>query len=142
MRPGPADVALRNLRRLVERDPLLRDIVNPTLPSARRDSRFTPPCDVIELEDRYVIVLEMPGVPRSTLRVHLDGSKLTVSGEKPKVIQGRARVAERETGPFSREFLIPFQVLADRIEARLEDGLLTINLPRSSADRAHDVRID
>ena len=95
MRSDPSDVALRNLRRLVERDPILRDIVNPSLPAARRASRLVPPVDVIEHEDRWTLILEVPGVAREALKVHLDGSRLTVSGEKPGRT-GQARVAERE----------------------------------------------
>lgn len=142
MRGGPADSALRNIRRLVERDPILRDIIHPALPSARREPRFIPPTDVIELDDRYVLVLELPGVPRETLKVHLDGTRLTISGEKPHVTEGRTRVNERETGPFTREFLVPFQVLAERITAKLDQGLLTVTLPRSSVDRPLDVPIE
>jgi HSP20 family protein len=142
MRSGPADMALRNLRRLVERDPILRDIVEPVLPPVRSHSRFVPPTDVVELEDRYVIVMEVPGIPREALRVHLDGSRLTVSGDKPPSSAGRPRMGERESGPFSREFLIPFQILAERISAKLDQGLLTITLPRSGSGRSHDVPIE
>ena len=131
MRGDPADLALRNLQRLVERDPILRDIVNPNLPTARRGARFVPPVDVIERPDAYVVVLELAGVPKESVKVHLDGSRLTVSGDKPGKRDGATRVAERETGPFSREFLVPFQVRADAITARMADGLLTIELPRS-----------
>lgn len=139
---GPADSALRNIRRLVERDPILRDIIHPALPSARREPRYTPPTDIFELEDRYIIVLELPGVPRESLKVHVDGSRLLISGEKPSMALGKARVHERELGPFSREYLIPFHVHPDRISARLDQGLLTITLPRSSSDRPHDVPIE
>lgn len=141
MRSDPSDVALRNLRRLVERDPILRDIVNPSLPAARRAARLVPPVDVIEQEDRWTLILEVPGVAREALRVHLDGSRLTVSGEKPPRI-GKARVAERETGAFSREFLLPFMVRPDAIRARLDQGVLTIDLPRSGPERTLDVPIE
>jgi HSP20 family protein len=142
MRGDPADLALRNLQRLVERDPILRDIVNPNLPTARRAARFVPPVDVIERPDAYVIVMELAGIPRDAVRIRLDGSRLTVSGEKPpRPEKSVTRVSERETGPFSREFLIPFQVRAEGIAAKLEDGVLTIELPRSGLDRARDVPI-
>ena len=88
------------------------------------------------------IVLELPGVPRESLKVHVDGSRLLISGEKPSMALGKARVHERELGPFSREYLIPFHVHPDRISARLDQGLLTITLPRSSSDRPHDVPIE
>ncbi|MEQ1568697.1 MAG: Hsp20/alpha crystallin family protein [Myxococcota bacterium] len=142
MRGDPADLALRNLQRLVERDPILRDIVNPNLPAARRGARFVPPVDVVERPDAYVILLELAGIPKSAVKIRLDGSRLTVSGDKPVLRDGAARVAERETGPFSREFLIPFQVRADAISATLDDGVLTVVLPRSGTDGARDIPIE
>ena len=152
MRSDPADLALRNLERLVARDPILRDIVNPTLPAARRAARLVPPVDVLEGPDGWTLLVELPGVPRDTLRVRLDGTRLTVSGEKPKIPgsqpgsparrEGAApRVAERDTGAFTREFLVPFQVRPERIEAKLEDGVLTIVLPRTGADGARDITV-
>jgi HSP20 family protein len=141
MRSEPSDVALRNLRRLVERDPILRDIVNPSLPAARRAARLVPPVDVIERDEGWTLILEVPGVARESLVVHLDGSRLTVSGEKP-ARTGRARVAERETGAFTREFLLPFQVRPDAIRAKLDAGVLTIELPRTGPERTLDITIE
>ncbi|MEQ1502173.1 MAG: Hsp20/alpha crystallin family protein [Myxococcota bacterium] len=133
---------MRNLRRLVEQDPILRDIVNPSLPSARRQARYQPAVDVIERDDGWLLILEVPGVPRSSLNIRLDGSRLVVRGDKPAAREGgKARVAEREVGAFQREFLVPFQVRAEGITARLEDGVLTVALPRSGPDRAHDIDI-
>jgi HSP20 family protein len=141
MRSDPSDLALRNLRRLVERDPILRDIVNPSLPATRRAARLVPPVDVIEHDDRWTVIIEVPGVLRESLKVKLDGTRLTVSGEKPGR-SGNVRVAERETGAFSREFLVPFQVRPEAIRARLDSGVLTVVLPRSGPEKTLDVPIE
>src|SRR5688500_5937875 len=142
MRSNPADLALRNLERLVAQDPILRDIVNPTLPAARRQAKLVPPVDVIERADGWMILVELPGVSRDGLKVRIDGTRLTVSGEKPARREGgSARVTERETGAFTREFLLPFQVRGDAIAAKLEDGVLTIDLPRAGSDGVKDITI-
>ena len=140
MRSDPSEVALKNLRRLVEHDPILRDIVHPSLPSARRQARFQPAVDVIETELGWTLLLELPGVPRDSLSVRLDGTRLAIRGEKP-ARTSRARVAERETGPFVREFIVPFQVRPEAITARLADGLLTVVLPRTGPDRAQEIAV-
>lgn len=142
MRTDPADVALRQLERLIGRDPLLRDIVHPSLPAARRQARFVPAVDVVEGADAWTLLIEVPGVPRDKLSVRLDGSRLTVSGEKPALRTGDARTAERESGPFQREFLLPFQVRPDGIRARLADGLLTVILPREGTAGAREVPVE
>ena len=75
MAVDPSNAALRNLERLIERDPLLRDIVKPALPGARRQARFSPECDVVEDPTGWTILLEVPGVPMDSLHVDVDGTR-------------------------------------------------------------------
>ncbi len=137
-----ADLALKNLERLISRDPLLRDIIQPMLPTAKRRARCMPPVDVIENEDGWLLRMEIPGTPRTSIAVRLDGSRLTVSGDKTALRSGSARIAEREVGPFSREFLLPFQVQPNAIRATLELGVLTVALPRTDKTQAREVHIE
>ena len=141
--PDTADLALRNLQRLIARDPLLRDIVNPSLPDAKRQARFSPDVDVLETDKGWRLLLELPGVPRDSIAVEVSGARLVVSGKKPDARGGlRARVSERSTGPFRREFLLPFQVIQESIRARMDNGLLTVDLPRTSTAGKRTVPIE
>jgi HSP20 family protein len=142
MHSKTADLALENLERLIARDPLLRDIVHPTLPAAKRSAKFRPAVDVLESEEAWTLLLEVPGIPRASLKIRLDGTRLTISGDKPPRRIGRIAVSEREVGPFSREFLLPFQVQPDGIHAHLEEGLLIVTLPRSGASNVREVPIE
>lgn len=143
MRSDPVDLALRNIERLIDRDPLLRDILHPSLPRATgRSARFVPAVDVVETDGGWTILMELPGVPRSDVRVRLDGTRLVVRGTKPAGRDGRTPVAERESGPFTREFVVPFAVDAPRITARLEEGLLHIVLPKAGSGAGRDVPVD
>lgn len=132
MRSDPSRAALRNLESLIARDPLLRDIVRPHLPGARRSARFSPDVDVVEDPSGWTITLEVPGVARDALHVDVDGTRLTVRGEKKltRASDATTRVAERVGGPFQREFLLPFAVAGGQISATLTDGVLTVRLPR------------
>ncbi len=141
MRSNPVDQALKNIERMVDRDPVLRDILHPSLPIGTRRPRFVPPVDVIETSDGWMLLMELPGVPRDTLGVRLDGARLIVKGDKPTHHEGKLQTGDRETGPFTREFLIPFQVDGSKIVAKLEDGLLRVTLPRSSAVDGLDVTV-
>jgi HSP20 family protein len=141
--PDTADLALRNLQRLISRDPLLRDIVNPSLPDAKRQARFSPDVDVLETTEGWRLLIELPGVPRDTIGVEVSGARLVVSGRKP-AHRGDlpSRVSERATGPFRREFLLPFQVIQEAIRARMENGLLTVDLPRTDAGGKRKVPVE
>ncbi len=143
MRNDHADLALRQLEKLIARDPMLRDIVNPSMPSARRASRFEPAVDVIENDAGWVLLLDVPGVPRAQISIRLDGTRLVVSGDRPSGHQGApARVHERAAGHFRREFLLPFQVRGDEIRAHLDQGVLRIELPRNGPSAEREIPIE
>lgn len=141
MPTDPSTLAMQNLERLISRDPILRDIVNPTLP-APKQRRSAPAVDVVESEAGWIVTMDLPGVAKDAVKVRLDGTKLVVSGEAPERDPGQVRVSERATGPFRREFLLPFHVRPDAIRARLQDGLLRIELPRSGSASAREVTIE
>ena len=56
-----ADSALKQLEKLIARDPLLRDIVNPSLPAPRRAARFEPAVDVLETASGWLVLVDVPG---------------------------------------------------------------------------------
>ena len=139
----PSDIAIKNLGDLIAKDPLLRDIVNPILPTPKRARRFNPDVDVFESDDGWTVILDVPGIQKSDLTVELDGSRLVVSGTRsPTVRTGPAAVSERPSGHFEREFLLPAQVLHSDIRARLELGVLTVFLPRTGTEDRRSVDID
>ncbi|MBT3219394.1 MAG: Hsp20/alpha crystallin family protein [Proteobacteria bacterium] len=136
--PNPSELALKNLQKILEREPMLRDIFNPSLP-VPNEGWFSPLVDVVEDNDGYTILLEAPGVTRGSLTVDLDGTRLIVGGTKPKAhpAGSKLKVSERATGPFRREFLIPFSANGEHISAKLKDGVLTIHIPRHLDGKRH-----
>jgi HSP20 family protein len=90
--------------------------------------------DVHETETAYHVVAALPGVPADTISVSLHDDVLTISGELPQPTypdNARALLLERTYGKFSRSVRLPETVVADQIEAHLENGVLTLNLPKS-----------
>lgn len=130
------------IERMLARDPLLREVLNGVLPRAPRPASDGPDADLIEADDRYELVLDVPGVAPGGVRVRVDGPKLLIEGEKPAGrCAGRLSLAERSPGPFQREFLLPADVDGARVSARLDDGLLTVVLPRRGGEAAHEVPV-
>lgn len=132
-----SEAALRKIEQVLSRDPVLRDVLSKSLPRSTRGGAYAPNIDVIELEDRFVLLLDVPGVPRASLGVELDGTKLIVTGTKPLLHPqgGRAKVGERESGPFRREFLLPCLVDGNGVTAKLADGVLRIEVPRGQSSK-------
>ncbi len=142
MRRDPADMAMKQLEKLIGRDPLIRDILNPSLPAPRSPGAFRPAVDVWEVDDGWRVVLDVPGVSRESLRVRLEGHRLVVTGQRAgEGLDRRASVQEREVGDFRREFLLPFQVRGDSIRADLDAGVLRIELPRSGPQAERDIEV-
>lgn len=140
--PEPSEMAIKNLERMLAQDPLLSDLMSSSLPRSRKSGRFTPEVDVIECDDHYVVLLDVPGVTRESLDVELDGSRLIVRGERasghPET--GKVRTGERSHGKFKRVFLLPSQVRGEQVEAHLDNGVLRVTVPTSG--RARRIKVE
>jgi HSP20 family protein len=92
-----------------------------------------PPVNIIENEDRYVLSLSVPGMKKDDFKIALEGLMLTIStekGEENEETEERFTRREYNFYSFSRSFTLPEDVKPEYIEAKYEDGLLKIVLPR------------
>jgi HSP20 family protein len=107
--------------------------VEKTAPAGRRVV-YTPRVDILELPEKLVLTLDMPGVRPEDVEINFERGELTVSGKRqPVEHQGQWLVEEIERGDWYRAFLISQDVAADKIGADLKNGVLTIHLPRAEA---------
>lgn len=94
---------------------------------------FAPAVDVSECDDRYMVAIELPGTEREDVTVELHEGALTIRGEKRRNEERRGeqrRHAERCFGAFARSFSLPANVDAGHIDARLNAGVLRIEIPK------------
>jgi HSP20 family protein len=97
---------------------------------------FTPLADVEESDDAYLVEVELPGVKGDDIDVEVAGRRLTVSGErKERERVGILRRQTRTVGRFHYEVVLPGDVAEDEVEAGLNEGVLTIRVPKVAADR-------
>ena len=97
---------------------------------------FTPLADVEESDDAYLVEVELPGMKRDDISVELAGRRLTVSGErKERERVGILRRQTRTVGRFHYEVVLPGDVAEDEVQAALNEGVLTIRVPKVAADR-------
>jgi HSP20 family protein len=103
-----------------------------------------PAADVVEQDDRFTLVVEMPGMAAKDIDVSLSGDLLTVRGEKPETREEKERyhLSERHHGLFQRNFRVPPSVDADRIEARYQEGILEIVLPKTDEAQKKQRKIE
>jgi HSP20 family protein len=102
---------------------------------------WVPAVDIEELEDAYVVEAEVPGVKREDVNIEVSGNELTISGEiKVREREGIIRRRTRRVGEFEFRVVLPNEVNAEGIDAKLNDGVLTVRIPK--AERAQRRRIE
>ena len=113
-----------------------------SLPAWWRSAGF-PALNVWSDEDAVHVEAEVPGMSLEQLDVAVTGDQLTLSGERPEVLeQGVTQHRrERSVGRFSRSLTLPFEVEASQVEARLAHGVLSIVLPKAQAARPRRIEI-
>ncbi len=97
---------------------------------------FTPAVDIKEEDGAIVLHAELPGLKPEDIEVHVENNVLTLSGERSvetKSEDEKFHRVERRYGSFSRAFVLPKHVDGDAIEAALDQGVLTLRLPKRNA---------
>ncbi len=100
--------------------------------------------DMYETGDDYVITAALPGLKPEDLDLSVQGNVLTISGEvKPVEHEGQHtyHVRERRYGRFSRQVVLPAGIQGDRIQATLENGILTLHVPKAEEMKPRRIQI-
>jgi len=103
-----------------------------------------PSVDVVENDDSYQIMAELPGIKMDDVKINLADDVLTVKGEKKNEVSESKRSfyrVERCYGRFQRSFTLPSSVDAKKVKANLDNGVLTITLPKAEQAKAREIPI-
>ncbi len=104
----------------------------------------SPRMDVRDTDQGLEITVELPGIDRKDVKIAVEDDILTISGEKKtekETNQADYRVSERSYGAFTRSIALPSSVSADKIEASMRDGVLTLKAPRSDQAKPRTIEI-
>jgi len=98
---------------------------------------IAPKIDVREEPDRFVVTADVPGAKTGSVKVDLTGQRLTIEGSRESQNEetdanGQIIRQEREAGLYSRAVILPEPVAAADMKTDLEDGVLTITIPKAS----------
>lgn len=102
-----------------------------------------PRVDVVDEGDAYQLIVEMPGVSKDLLSVHLEADALLLRGTR-KTIDGERLLknGRRADLPFEARFTLGGDVDRGKIRARLEDGLVYLKLPRREEDKPRKIEVE
>ena len=109
---------------------------------ADRELAHRLPLDAYVTQDEIVIVANMPGVKPENVEITLEGDTLTIKGEQPAPLENVDYVMqERAFGRFQRTLNINIPVDAEKAEAKFENGLLTLTIPKAEAVKPKTIQV-
>ena len=92
-----------------------------------------PAVDIVEKDNAYEVTADLPGFDEKNIEVELQNGSLCIKGERKSEKEETKKdfhLTEREFGSFERRFTLPEGVDADKIEASLKKGVLTVTVPK------------
>jgi len=114
---------------------------------ARGSYRTAPSYPALNLwadEESVIIRAELPGVDPEDLEVSVDDGDLTLSGSRTReeLPEGATyHRQERNYGSFARTIHLPYKIDAEEVNASMQDGVLTLTLPRAEEDKPKKIKV-
>ena len=130
-------------------DSLFNDFLRPgslfgrSMGEGLRDT-WVPAVDVQETDKSFVFVAELPGLKKDDVEITLEDNLLTITGERTLEEKEEGETyhrIERAYGKFSRSFSLPSQADNTNVKAGFDNGLLTIEIPKSEAAQPRKIEI-
>ncbi|SNT62094.1 HSP20 family protein [Actinomadura meyerae] len=103
---------------------------------------WAPAADVSETDDAYVIEAELPGVKKDEIDVSLHDRELAITGEvKERESRGLRHRKQRRSGQFECRVYLPADIDAERVDASLNDGVLTVTVPKATTEKNRHIEV-
>jgi HSP20 family protein len=111
--------------------------------TSTRAKRFvTPPVNIFESKDGYVLEAEMPGVTKEGLEITLEGNELIIVGHRQdEAVNAEAVYRESRPVDYRRAFELDPTIDTAKINAKMEQGVLTLHLPKMEKVKPRKIAI-
>ena len=99
----------------------------------------TPLCDMVDRGDKYELHVEVPGIDKEKVNVHATGSGVEISGEQSEKTSDKSKnyvYNERSYNSFYRKIDTPEEIVPSKINAKMVNGILNIELPKKTPTQA------
>ena len=105
---------------------------------------WAPAVDIQETDKEYVIKAELPEVKKEDVKVEVLDGVLKIEGERNQEKEEKGKKfhkIERSYGKFVRQFALPTEVEATKVQAEYKDGMLNVHLPKTAAAKPKTVEV-
>jgi HSP20 family protein len=103
-----------------------------------------PALNIAEEENSVIVKAEIPGCKAEDIDISVHGNMMTISGERKETKQKKEKGyyhVESAMGEFRREFMLPCEVDAEKVNAAYKDGVLTVTLPKQESSKAIKIKV-
>ena len=107
---------------------------------AAENNVFTLRVDVREEDDNFVLTTAVPGLSADDINIQVLDNVVRIEGEY-QTSDGEHLLREMPEGKFIRTLRLPNEVDADSVEAKIENGVLTLSLPKVESARPKQIKI-
>jgi HSP20 family protein len=129
-----------------EFDKMLKNFTSPETRPRIEFGGFKPRVDITEDEKNFYFDVEVPGVKKDEVKVSVDEDNvLFIKGEKKFEKQDEAKICcrnERAYGEFERSFQLPDNVNSGKIEAKYENGILYLTIPKLEPEKPKEKTVE
>jgi HSP20 family molecular chaperone IbpA len=109
----------------------------------KHDYVITPPVDIYETDNEYVLKADMPGVTKDNVNITFNNNQLEISGKVDEQYTSNENMTYREYTLFNyyRKFVVSNAINPEGISASLENGVLTVKLPKREEAKPKKIEI-
>ena len=115
----------------------------PNTNQTAREEFVAPNVNIFETPEGYVLQAELPGVSKDGLDITLEGAEITITGRRnPDAVAGQTLFRERNTADYRRVFELDPAIDTAKVSAKIEQGVLTVTLPKSEQVKPRKIKVD
>jgi len=102
-----------------------------------------PNVNIFETPEGYVLQAEMPGVSKDGLEITVEGTEIAIVGRRnPETTAGQTLFRERHAADYRRVFELDPAIDTAKVSAKIEQGVLTVSLPKSERVKPRKITVD
>lgn len=105
---------------------------------------FAPSCEISEEDRNFLLKVDLPGVKKENVKVEVDGDRLTIRAERKEEKEEKSKrrhLSEISYGSYVRSFTLPQAIDEKKVDAKFEDGVLIVTVPKTEATKAKQISI-
>lgn len=125
-------------------DRIFNEFVNWRKTNSMQEFSFSPSCEIAEEGNRYVLSFDLPGVKKEHVKVEADNDQLTIRAERKeekKEESKKKHLSEVYYGSYVRTFTLPGPIDEKKIDAKFDNGVLTVTIPKTESTKTKQVPV-